>query len=126
MRGYWLVMKRVDPHFRKLIDSTGVRTAIGYFSEIRENHPGVFLFHEKQINALGYQYLRKGQIDDAIALFQLNVKEYPESALCMKVVQKPLWCRAGDHSCHTRVCHMLPTYTYSQIVHEALFKEVVS
>jgi len=35
---------------------------------------------EYVINNLGYQKLRNGEIDDAIAIFELNVENFPESA----------------------------------------------
>ena len=80
LRSCWLVESRIDPFFRKLMDSIGVTGAIGYYHMFKKNNPSIVLFNERQINNLGYEYLRKGMIDDAIALFQLNVQLYPTSA----------------------------------------------
>ena len=80
LRSVWLVESRIDPHFRRLIDSIGVTAAIDYYHTFKKNNPSIVLFNERQINNLGYEYLRKGMIDDAIALFRLNVQQYPASA----------------------------------------------
>ena len=62
------------------MDSIGVAGAIDYYHTFKKNHPSVVLFNERQINNLGYEFLRKGMIDDAIELFELNVQQYPTSA----------------------------------------------
>ncbi len=80
LRSCWLVESRIDPYFRRLMDSIGVAGAIEYYYTFKKNHPSVVLFNERQINNLGYEYMQKGMIDDAIALFELNVQQYPTSA----------------------------------------------
>jgi predicted Zn-dependent protease len=37
---------------------------------------------EARLNSLGYTLLRAGRIDDAIAVFEYNVRKYPQSANC--------------------------------------------
>jgi tetratricopeptide (TPR) repeat protein len=37
------------------------------------------MFTESQMNALGYEYLYRGEVKEAIALFELNVRAYPEA-----------------------------------------------
>ncbi len=54
--------------------------AISDFREARKAYPGWVMFSEGYVNWAGYQYLQKGQFDDAITLFKLNVEVYPESA----------------------------------------------
>ena len=39
-----------------------------------------FIFGEDQLNGLGYQMINENKLDAAIKLFELNIKEYPESA----------------------------------------------
>ena len=36
-------------------------------------------FRENKINTLGYNYLRDGQVKDAIEIFKLNILAYPDS-----------------------------------------------
>jgi len=70
----------MDPQFRRYIDTAGVLRAIDYFHELKKSDPATLLFTERQLNALGYEYLNKGKINDAIALFTLNVEEHPQSS----------------------------------------------
>jgi tetratricopeptide (TPR) repeat protein len=37
------------------------------------------LLGETDLNSLGYQLLREGKVEAAIAIFELNVEEFPES-----------------------------------------------
>ena len=76
----WLIEKRMDSQFKMYIDTAGVIRAIDYYHALKKSHPATLLFTERQMNALGYEYLRKGMVDDAIALFKLNVEEFPESS----------------------------------------------
>ena len=41
---------------------------------------GEYTFEEKEFNALGYVFLSWEKVDEAIAVFKLNVAEYPKSA----------------------------------------------
>ena len=36
-------------------------------------------FDEAELNLLGYRYLGEGRVDDAIAVFEINVEHFPES-----------------------------------------------
>ena len=38
-----------------------------------------FVFNEDELNSLGYQMIKENKIEAAIKLFELNVKEYPNS-----------------------------------------------
>ncbi len=39
-----------------------------------------YILRENDINALGYQFLQSDKMNEAIAVFKLNVKEFPESS----------------------------------------------
>ena len=41
--------------------------------------PESYDFGEPQLNRLGYYYLRRGDVDTAITIFQLNVEAYPDA-----------------------------------------------
>ncbi len=41
---------------------------------------GEFLISENAFNALGYQYLGQNRINDAVAVFEMNVRAFPESS----------------------------------------------
>jgi CubicO group peptidase (beta-lactamase class C family) len=39
-----------------------------------------FVFNEDELNNLGYQMIKESKLPESVKLFELNVKEYPESA----------------------------------------------
>jgi tetratricopeptide (TPR) repeat protein len=80
LRQFWIVDHHSDPHFIHILRTKGVTDAISYFHDIREKDPSTLLFSERQMNALGYEYLYKGDMEGAIALFKLNIEVYPASS----------------------------------------------
>ena len=46
---------------------------------MKNNFSDEYVFSERGLNSLGYKLLGKDKIDQAIAVFQLNVNEHPES-----------------------------------------------
>jgi pimeloyl-ACP methyl ester carboxylesterase len=67
--------------FLKLIQEQGVKKARQVFDEARRRDSRAVLFSEAALNALGYKFLyERKQLEDAIAIFQLNVEAYPASA----------------------------------------------
>ena len=80
LRKRWLIDKLMDSQFKKYMDKEGVFKSIVYYHALKKSDPTILLFTEQQINAVGYEYLNKGKIDEAIALFTLNVEEHPESS----------------------------------------------
>lgn len=45
---------------------------------MRQFHPGAVVFKENALNNLGHEYLGKGRVDEAVAIFALNVEAYPD------------------------------------------------
>nr|MBN2277338.1 MBL fold metallo-hydrolase [candidate division Zixibacteria bacterium] len=68
-----------DPVSRALVEK-GIDEAVRVYRYLSRNYPGRYDFEENQLNILGYQLLRRGMIDEAIAVFELNIEAYPESA----------------------------------------------
>ncbi len=64
-----------------VIAEDSVEAAIARYHELRERYEDGFTynFRESTLNRLGYRLLRADQIDDAIALFKLNIEMYPEA-----------------------------------------------
>ena len=79
LRSYWRVLKRMDPRFSEVLRERGVDSAVAYVQRMRREEPGVLLYSEGQMNALGYRFLREGKPKEAILLFTLNVETFPES-----------------------------------------------
>ena len=80
LQKYWRILKKMDPRLADTLRIRGVEQAIAYYHRRRKEEPDAVLFTEWHLNALGYAYLDKHQVKDAIALFQLNVEAFPESS----------------------------------------------
>jgi len=61
------------------IENSGLEPAIENYKELKNNFSDEYVFSERGLNSLGYKLLGKDKIDQAIAVFQLNVNEHPES-----------------------------------------------
>jgi tetratricopeptide (TPR) repeat protein len=57
----------------------GVGALASTYQQLRQTQPAS-AFDESQLNTIGYQLLRSGRIKDAIAVFELNVRQYPAAS----------------------------------------------
>ena len=80
LKAYWIVSQNINPRFLEILRKNSVQAAIDYYHQSVKENPEIPLFTERQINTLGYEYLFSGQVEQAIALFQLNVEVYPVSS----------------------------------------------
>jgi len=63
----------------RAIDEGGAAAGVARYRElVATNDTGVF-FDENEFNLLGYRLLGQGQVEAAIAVFQINVERYPDS-----------------------------------------------
>lgn len=60
------------------ITKNGLEAGIAAFE--KQKAAKEFILRENEINALGYQFLQAGELNKAIAIFKLNVAEFPESS----------------------------------------------
>jgi putative CocE/NonD family hydrolase len=67
-----------EEDFIKLIHSQGAEKAIEYFQHFQKSYPDSILFRRKTINNLGWETASKGNLTEAIKLFELNLLAYPE------------------------------------------------
>jgi len=56
----------------------GIEAAVATYRRLKTEQPKEWNFGEAQLNTLGYQLLQRNLVDDAIAVFLLNVEMYPE------------------------------------------------
>jgi hypothetical protein len=80
LKEYWLVERNINPRFLEILRDNNIQAAIDYYHKSTENNPSIPLFTERQINALGYEYLFNGHVKEAIVLFRFNVEVYPASS----------------------------------------------
>jgi CubicO group peptidase (beta-lactamase class C family) len=57
----------------------GVDAGIAQYRELKRSKPNDYNFEEPALNRLGYRLLEKDRNSDAIAIFKLNVEQYPKS-----------------------------------------------
>jgi len=67
------------PELGETVVNRGVDAAIAQYHELKRSNPKGYNFAEPALNQLGYMLLEKDRNADAIAVFKLNVEEYPES-----------------------------------------------
>jgi len=58
--------------------SGGTNAGVKRFEELKADK-GRYFFNERQFNSAGYALLNSGRVDEAIALFRMNVELFPES-----------------------------------------------
>ncbi len=78
-----LPLKNVIPHIaiklKEVIDNKGHVDLLSQFDKLKKVSPEKYDYSESGINSLGYYYLNRKNFDEAIAVFLLNIREYPQS-----------------------------------------------
>jgi uncharacterized membrane protein len=62
------------------IASGGIDTAVKQYHNLKAASPSTYNFDEAELNVLGYQLIRNNKLKEAVAILQLNVEAYPQSA----------------------------------------------
>jgi transglutaminase-like putative cysteine protease/tetratricopeptide (TPR) repeat protein len=63
----------------KIIDEGNLQKGISKYEEIKKANDKEIIFSEQALNNLGYKYLNAGKYEEAIEIFMLNIREYPNS-----------------------------------------------
>ncbi len=69
-----------DKLFINKIKREGIQEAKQYYYKFKNKNPEKNLFFEESINSLGYHYLNKGEVDNAIEIFLLNAEAFSTSS----------------------------------------------
>ena len=64
----------------QIIKTEGVNKAIALYWDLKQKYPDFYDFREQMLNYLGYRLLNKKKVNEAIEIFKLNVKVFPNSA----------------------------------------------
>lgn len=64
----------------KIIENQGIDKAITEYHLLKKSKPDAYNFNVGQLNALGYELLGMKKFSEAIAIFELNTKKFPEDA----------------------------------------------
>lgn len=74
----WCLVKApVANKLKAAIDSTGIDNIAEIYKALKKHQPDKFDFSESQLNTLGYYYLGKDEIENALAVFKTNVEAFP-------------------------------------------------
>ena len=63
----------------RIIEESGIEKGVIKYAELKESLPDEYFFSEKSFNDLGYRLLNKNNFIEAISIFKLNTKAYPDS-----------------------------------------------
>ena len=63
----------------KIINEKGIDVAIQKYPELK-NDADSYNLNEREMNNLGYIFLRRKKLTEAIEIFKLNVEAFPESS----------------------------------------------
>jgi tetratricopeptide (TPR) repeat protein len=58
--------------------ASGTEAGLNKFAELRSQKE-LYYFNERQFNLTGYSFLNSGKVDEAIAIFKMNVELFPDS-----------------------------------------------
>jgi CubicO group peptidase (beta-lactamase class C family) len=60
-----------------VIEKDGISNALLHYKTIKDSSS--YYLNESEMNGVGYQFLQSGRAKEAVAVFKLNVEEYPNS-----------------------------------------------
>lgn len=69
--------KSIAETIGKLLIVKDVKTALEQYHKLKANNYDEYIFQESELNYLGYMLLSEGKVKQAIEIFKLNTKEYP-------------------------------------------------
>ena len=69
----------IAPVLSVTIDTAGIEAALAQHRSLSRENPRRYNFREPELNHLGYYLLQKKKINEAIAIFQLNAEQFPQS-----------------------------------------------
>ena len=61
------------------VKAEGAEKAVKLYRELKQNKPAEYIFSQGELNRLGYELIGQEKFADAIAIFKLNVEEYPQA-----------------------------------------------
>jgi tetratricopeptide (TPR) repeat protein len=63
--------------FYSVVQKSGVEKGIEHFMKIKDDE--MYEVSEREINSIGYDLLQNGKTKDAIAIFKMNIGQFPDS-----------------------------------------------
>ncbi|MCW5515491.1 serine hydrolase [Muriicola sp. Z0-33] len=64
----------------QVIERDGLTAALDTYSELKKSPIDIYDFSENELNDLGYYFLARKELENALAVFKLNIENYPNSS----------------------------------------------
>lgn len=78
-KDYKMPAKPLADLLSEMIKKEGLAKAVTQFNKLKSDKEA-YSYNERELNLLGYDYLRANKIDEAIEIFKINMLEFPKSA----------------------------------------------
>ncbi|WP_298903869.1 serine hydrolase [uncultured Psychroserpens sp.] len=75
-----VIKPSIAAKLKTIIDAKGASNVASAYNDLKTNKSGDYNFSERAINNLGYYYMGKKELTNALAVFKLNVDQHPESS----------------------------------------------
>jgi len=72
--------KTITPLLINTFKNEGIKATIVKYKKVKKTEMNNYFFFEGSLNRFGYELLKSNKVKEAIEIFKLNVKEYPESS----------------------------------------------
>lgn len=72
--------KSIRAEMAKKLFEENTASALAHYTDLKTNNPDHYNFDESELNILGYTLMNEDRLEDALQIFELNIKQYPESA----------------------------------------------
>lgn len=76
---YTVPKKSLLTVLRKSLDTQGIEETLALYEQLKKTQADIISFDEPELNGTGYFLMGKRRFNDAIKIFELNVKLFPES-----------------------------------------------
>jgi tetratricopeptide (TPR) repeat protein len=100
--------------FLAMLQDGHVDTAVAIYEKFSAEQPDLMLFPEAQMNMMGYRYLQRGMVREAIMIMKMNAETHPGSANCWDSLTEA-YIAGGDNEhaleCVDMVLQVLPEDT---------------
>lgn len=100
--------------FMAILQEGRVDTAVAIYEKFRSEEPDLVFFPEAQMNMMGYRYLQRGMVPEAISIMKMNAEAHPRSANCWDSLTEA-YIAGGDNEhaleCVDMVLQVLPEDT---------------
>ena len=87
--------KNAAARIEKTARENGPQAAVEEYRRFKADPEAGYVFNERGFNAVGYNLLGSGKIDEAIAVFQLNTEAFPGSSNAWDSLAEA-WMTKGD------------------------------